>query len=118
MVHEAKGYDAHDSVKDVHMYIERYKDAQTLFTSPRLQEQIEIWKPPMQGMIKINYDASFRHETKEASVGIISRDINKHVLACKRTSFQFIPTPEVAEAFATGSAVILAYDLKFAADSR
>jgi ribonuclease HI len=47
--------------------------------------EVDHWRPPPQGSVKINSDASFHAETREASAGVIVRGENGQVLltACQ-----------------------------------
>lgn len=84
IVHEEKGYDAMESVQFVQRYLIKYREARHQFNSPRSPESEQRWCPPRDGVIKINYDASIRHSTTGASIGVVARDHTGRIVAWKK----------------------------------
>lgn len=58
------------------------------------------WQTPLEGIIKINWDAALTTSSKQMGVGIIARDNTCNVVAAHCTTLPFIIDPSLAEAIA------------------
>ena len=66
----------------------------------RAERESKHWSPPCEGTLKINTDATFRETTKEAVLGVVSRDATGKVCFCARSKRNGIQSPLQAELLA------------------
>ena len=69
------------------------------------------WRPPRDGMYKKNYDGAVFAESKEASIGIIIRDVKGLVISALAKKIRYLGSVEVLEALAARRAARFAVEL-------
>ncbi|OMO90520.1 reverse transcriptase [Corchorus capsularis] len=70
--------------------------------------EVQLWRPPVAGQIKINVDASFVVSRYEAGLGVVCRDAEGRVLLCAKSRINFVPDSMYAEMYAIRFGVLLA----------
>lgn len=79
---------------------------------PKLRRSI-IWRPPIAGTFKVNFDGAFSNSFSLAGVGIIVRNEEGSVMAALSYRDQCVTEPIHIEALAALRAVIFATDMGF-----
>ncbi|XP_017628466.1 uncharacterized protein LOC108471345 [Gossypium arboreum] len=73
----------------------------------------DIWKPPKDDTIKINFDASFNQHTGRSVSGILARNKDGLIMAACTFPWENVPDPVMAEAIACLQAVTMAEEMGF-----
>ncbi|MBA0754932.1 hypothetical protein Gogos_021629 [Gossypium gossypioides] len=76
-----------------------------LYPTPRATVK-EIWRPPDQGVIKLNFDASFVKKEKIATTAVLARNATGEIVGAETYLFANIADAFVAEARACERALI------------
>lgn len=77
-----------------------------------IQETVK-WIPPVNGKVKMNWDATVNVSKKKMGIGIVIRDDMGEVLACLSSSRGFISQPIIAECWALSRAMEFCSKLGF-----
>lgn len=73
----------------------------------------DLWRPPDEGVIKLNFDASFQKEAKIATTVVLARDSTGPILGAETYLFEDVVDAFVAEARACERALIYATEMGF-----
>ncbi|KAK8615386.1 hypothetical protein V6N13_016976 [Hibiscus sabdariffa] len=71
------------------------------------------WIPPLSDAIKVNFDACFSSRYRTSFSGVVARNNGGYIMAVGTIPHHFVPSPEVAEAYACIDALMLARDAGF-----
>ncbi|KAK9010639.1 hypothetical protein V6N11_043517 [Hibiscus sabdariffa] len=71
------------------------------------------WIPPLGDTIKVNFDACFSSRYRTSFSGVVARNNGGYIMAAGTIPHLFVPSPEVAEAYACIDALMLARDAGF-----
>ncbi|KAK5835945.1 hypothetical protein PVK06_011669 [Gossypium arboreum] len=71
------------------------------------------WKPPENGTIKVNFNASFNYHTRKSCLGVIARNNEGLVMAACTFPWENISDPVMAEARACLQAITMAKEISF-----
>ncbi|MBA0674948.1 hypothetical protein Goari_016517, partial [Gossypium aridum] len=72
-----------------------------------------LWRPPDFGIIKLNFDASFIHERKLATIAVLARNYKGEVVGAETYLFEDVVDAFVVEARACERALIFASKMCF-----
>ncbi|XP_038719958.1 uncharacterized protein LOC120012588 [Tripterygium wilfordii] len=83
--------------------------------SPSLpyMNSLEVWQPPEEGFIKVNWDAGINEAKNKTGMGVVIRDSTGDLLGSQALSRPIALSPTMAEAEAALSAVWFALDMGF-----
>ncbi|KAA3479975.1 reverse transcriptase [Gossypium australe] len=73
----------------------------------------EIWKPPDDGFIKLNFDTAFQNDVKIAITAVLARNSKRDIVGAETYLFKNVADAFVAEARACERALILAGAMGF-----
>ncbi|KAK8655914.1 hypothetical protein V6N13_108478 [Hibiscus sabdariffa] len=71
------------------------------------------WLPPRDDAIKVNFDACFSSRYRTSFFGVVARNYRGSIMAIGTIPHRFVPSPEMAEAYACIDAILLARDAGF-----
>ncbi|KAL4323627.1 hypothetical protein GQ457_11G005270 [Hibiscus cannabinus] len=71
------------------------------------------WIPPLGDAIKVNFDACFSSRNRTSFSGVVARNNGGYIMAAGSIPHRFVPSPEVAEAYACIDTLMLARDAGF-----
>ncbi|KAK8618059.1 hypothetical protein V6N13_115934 [Hibiscus sabdariffa] len=71
------------------------------------------WLPPLGDAIKVNFDACFSSRYCSSFSRVFARNNGSSIMTVGTISHCFVPSPEVAEAYACVNALLLARDADF-----
>jgi ribonuclease HI len=77
------------------------------------QSEVEKWKPPPRGTVKLNWDAAIDMKTRMMGVGVVDQDHAGGVIATQCSTRMYVCDPAMAEAVAVWTAVGLVGQLGF-----
>lgn len=82
-----------------------------MLAAPRKQRQMQQWRPPDDGCVKLNTDAGFDAGNCTESTGVVIRDNFGRVVAAVARWFDGVPDALTAEALAAKEGIELAVEL-------
>ncbi|XP_062100654.1 uncharacterized protein LOC133806581 [Humulus lupulus] len=92
-------------------FLDRHLNANggSFHASESLRETLKVHRceKPMEGVVKINYDAGLDHVAKKAGAGAVFRDFHGMVLASSTWSWDHLLDPTIAEALAVYHSILL-----------
>ncbi|GMJ04392.1 hypothetical protein HRI_004108400 [Hibiscus trionum] len=71
------------------------------------------WSAPTDPFVKVNFDASFKVNTRSSTIGVVIRDMEGYILRASSTVSYRVSSSFAAEAQATIKGLLLASDLGF-----
>lgn len=102
-------------VRQAHEQMAAFEQAETVRSAGLITQQIlppvHAWMRPMEGFLKVNWDASLDLEGRRMGMGIAILDHNGTLLAALCATKDFITDPTTAEAYAVLKAVEFSHSL-------
>ncbi|KAA3472112.1 reverse transcriptase [Gossypium australe] len=112
MVHEGCKF----SLDEIVCFIRRYVYELNLSCTSNLlsiSKNTAFWKPPLPGIIKLNFDASFVNATNSAIVGVVGRNDRGLIMGACTYQINDAADAFVAESRACERAILFAIDMGF-----
>lgn len=75
--------------------------------------QIDLWRPPAEGFIKLNFDASFSIHNNLATAAVITRNHEGKIMGACSYLFQNVTDAFLVEAYACEKVVLFAVEMGF-----
>ncbi|KAK9028151.1 hypothetical protein V6N11_067963 [Hibiscus sabdariffa] len=111
-IHNQVSQSAMDLVRFISSYVGELTsiadNAASLCSASRLH-----WLPPRDDAIKVNFDACFSSRYRTSFFGVVARNYRGSIMAIGTIPHRFVPSPEMAEAYACIDAILLARDAGF-----
>ncbi|XVF49916.1 hypothetical protein PTKIN_Ptkin04bG0054600 [Pterospermum kingtungense] len=83
-----------------------------LWTSVNIWPRV-VWKPPEEGVFKVNFDSAIRLQEKRGSIGVVIRNSMGEVMGCLVVAVQGVVDPRLIEAVVAVRAVEFARGMGF-----
>ncbi|XP_050238286.1 uncharacterized protein LOC126687773 [Mercurialis annua] len=84
---------------------------QSLIMHNGSSRQVQRWRPPPPGRIKINFDAALNISNRIAAVGLVCSNSSGYITYCCSHRFSGIVSPEIAETLGMWHAIMIASQL-------
>ena len=104
--------DSYGITKFAMQFYQEYKNA-IKWDEKSDSREVQKWKKPPQGIIKINFDGSFKVAERKGGIGVIARDDKGDIVGAAQAINQGITDPLVVEATAAIRALMFAKDMGF-----
>ncbi|KAA3450197.1 reverse transcriptase [Gossypium australe] len=113
MIHEGARFNFQEVIGFIRGYIKEINTIQRAAQPNFRPDSKELWRPPDEGKIKVNFDASYKSDENMAFTAVIARDSAGIIQGAETYLFTQVPDPFVAEARACERALIFALTMGF-----
>ncbi|KAA3457689.1 reverse transcriptase [Gossypium australe] len=111
LIHEGVRFNLIEVLSFIQGYVKEIQLCQDPFRQQDRPLLNALWRPPEEGRLKFNFDASYSSDTKIAITAVIVRDLRGNLKGAETYLFDNVADPFVAEARACERALILALDM-------
>ncbi|KAH1122939.1 hypothetical protein J1N35_006099 [Gossypium stocksii] len=112
LVNEGVTFDMHKLVSFVKSYAQDSSTSKLCIHSSDLSQTV-LWRPPMHGFIKLNFDASFLGSKKFSITAVLAKDAEGFIMGACTYPIMDVADAFAAEARACERALIFALDMGF-----
>lgn len=102
-----------DSLDEFRMYNTKEEDRVNINGVSLIHRSTTDWKPPLVGVVMVNWDASLNVKKHYIGIGIVARNHNGICLGARAVTKIVVGAPKVAEAMAALEAVLFCKEIGF-----
>ncbi|PON43573.1 non-LTR retroelement reverse transcriptase [Parasponia andersonii] len=85
-------------LEEAGQFLFEFQGCYKIETPTSCRQNVDLrWKPPDEGLLKLNTDAAFVEDLNTTGTGIVGPDFKGHVLGCASKKFGKVSSPFVAE---------------------